>query len=119
MMEETYVKISFSVCSLLAVITKWFSSGAQKEVIASSDFTRLQRQFLSVYLVALFSDWLKGAYVYSLYSSYGYKESQIAVLYVAGFASSAVFGTLAGPLTDSLGRRSDLQTSLPDSFSGE
>ena len=58
-----------------------------------------------MYLLALFSDWLKGAYVYSLYSSYGYTESQIAILYVAGFASSAVFGTLAGPLTDTLGRR--------------
>ena len=67
---------------------------------------RLQRQFFSVYLLALFSDWLKGAYVYALYSSYGFEESQIAVLYVVGFASSAVFGTFTGQLTDSLGRRS-------------
>ena len=35
-----------------------------------------------------------GPYVYKLYAYYGFKESQIAVLYVAGFASSVLFGKL-------------------------
>ena len=66
---------------------------------------RLQRIFFSAYFLALFSDWVKGAYIYALYSSYGYQQSQIAILYVTGFASSALFGTFTGCLADSLGRR--------------
>ena len=65
----------------------------------------MQRIFFSAYFLALFSDWLKGAYIYALYSSYGYDQSQIAVLYVSGFASSGLFGTFTGCLADSLGRR--------------
>ena len=48
---------------------------------------------------------MKGAYIYALYSSYGYHQSQIALLYVTGFASSGLFGTFTGCLADSLGRR--------------
>ena len=65
----------------------------------------MQRIFFSAYFLALFSDWLKGAYIYALYSSYGYPQSQIALLYIAGFASSGLFGTFTGCLADSLGRR--------------
>ena len=66
---------------------------------------RLQRTFFSAYFPALFSDWLKGAYIYKLYSWYGYEEADIAILYVTGFLSSAVFGTFSGSLTDRFGRR--------------
>ena len=60
--------------------------------------------------------------MYKLYAYYGFKESQIAVLYVAGFASSVIFGeflklfsvlfykkifagTCTGPLADLWGRK--------------
>jgi MFS family permease len=43
--------------------------------------------------------------VYKLYDYYGFRESQIAVLYVVGFASSVVFGTTTGPLADIIGRK--------------
>ena len=66
---------------------------------------RLQRIFFAAYFLALFSDWVKGAYIYALYSSYGYHQSQIALLYVTGFASSGLFGTFTGCLADTLGRR--------------
>ena len=68
-------------------------------------FHSFQKSFFLVYYLALLSDWLKGPYVYKLYSHYGFEESQIAVLYVAGFASSVVFGTCTGPLADIWGRR--------------
>lgn len=58
-----------------------------------------------VYFLALLGDWLQGPYVYKLYDYYGFPESQIAVLYVVGFASSVVFGTTTGPLADALGRK--------------
>ena len=58
-----------------------------------------------MYFLALLGDWLQGPYVYKLYAFYGFKESQIAVLYVAGFASSVIFGTCTGPIADIWGRR--------------
>ena len=64
-----------------------------------------QKSFFLVYFLALLGDWLQGPYVYKLYAFYGFKESQIAVLYVAGFASSVLFGTCTGPLADLWGRR--------------
>ena len=67
---------------------------------------------------------MQGPYVYKLYAYYGFKESQIAVLYVVsalqcppvrmsqimccvqvGFASSVLFGTCTGPLADLWGRK--------------
>ncbi|KAJ3397181.1 Molybdate-anion transporter [Lobulomyces angularis] len=51
------------------------------------------------------SDWLQGAYVYALYSAYGYDVQEIAILFVAGFLSSAVFGTMFGSVADKFGRK--------------
>ena len=68
-------------------------------------FSSFQKSFFLVYFLALLGDWLQGPYVYKLYAFYGFKESQIAVLYVAGFASSVLFGTCTGPLADMWGRR--------------
>ena len=73
--------------------------------VVTSNYYRLQKTFFSAYFPALFSDWLKGAYIYKLYSWHGYEEDSIALLYVAGFVSSAVFGTVSGTLTDRFGRR--------------
>jgi len=58
-----------------------------------------------VYLLAAFSDWLQGPYVYALYAAYGYSQHQIAVLFVAGFGSSMVFGSFIGGMADQGGRR--------------
>ena len=76
----------------------------ETDMIASSHILGVGLRTLVTFL-ALFSDWVKGAYIYALYSTYGYHQSQIAVLYVTGFASSALFGTFTGCLADSLGRR--------------
>lgn len=62
-------------------------------------------RYLSVYLLAALSDWLQGPYVYALYSAYGYEQKTIAVLFVAGFGSSMIFGSFVGGMADSGGRR--------------
>eukprot|EP00978_Attheya_sp_CCMP212_P028273 scaffold97255_cov49-Attheya_sp.AAC.5 len=49
----------------------------------------LLKRYLIVYLLATLSDWLQGPYVYALYAAYGYSQHDIAVLFVAGFGSSA------------------------------
>lgn len=45
-------------------------------------------------------DWLQGPYVYALYQHYGYQVHDIGRLFIAGFGSSMVFGTVAGSLAD-------------------
>ena len=66
---------------------------------------QLLRKYLIVYLLAALSDWLQGPYVYALYDAYGYSQHDIAVLFVAGFGSSMVFGSFIGGMADQCGRR--------------
>ena len=49
-----------------------------------------------VYLPAVYADWLQIPYLYKIYDSYGFLESQIAVLYIFGLLSSLAFGSCAG-----------------------
>ena len=42
---------------------------------------------------------------YALYDEYGYSQHLIAVLFVAGFGSSMVFGSFIGGMADACGRR--------------
>ncbi|KAG7016808.1 Molybdate-anion transporter [Cucurbita argyrosperma subsp. argyrosperma] len=50
-------------------------------------------------------DWLQGPYVYYLYSQYGFGKGEIGQLFIAGFGSSMLFGTIVGSLADKQGRR--------------
>ena len=45
------------------------SEGEQRRALR-----RLQRVYLPAHLLALFSDWLQGPYVFQLYRDYGYSE---------------------------------------------
>ena len=65
----------------------------------------LLMRYLGVYLLAALSDWLQGPYVYALYSAYGYAQRDIAVLFVAGFGSSMIFGSFVGGMADAGGRK--------------
>lgn len=71
----------------------------------SSDFRSFQLNYLLVYLLAIASDWLQGPYVYALYTEYGYGKKEIGQLFIAGFGSSAIFGTIVGSIADKYGRR--------------
>ncbi|CDF41384.1 unnamed protein product [Chondrus crispus] len=69
------------------------------------DFRAFQNNYLLVYLLAIAADWLQGPYVYALYAEYGYGKKEIAQLFIAGFGSSAVFGTFIGSIADKYGRK--------------
>lgn len=71
----------------------------------SKEWKSLITKYLAVYLLATLSDWLQGPYVYALYADYGYSQHDIAVLFVAGFGSSMVFGSFIGGMADWGGRR--------------
>ena len=81
------------------------SSSAASDAAADIRHSQLLRKYLIVYLLAAASDWLQGPYVYALYDAYGYSQHEIAVLFVAGFGSSMVFGSFVGGMADQGGRR--------------
>lgn len=79
---------------------------ASPRVLAS-----LKLRYLTVMLVIRFADWLQGPYFYDAYASkinsrtgQLFTPGAISFLFLVGFSSGAVFGTLAGSLTDSFGR---------------
>ena len=72
---------------------------------APPEFFSFQKRYLCVYLLCTFSDWLKGPYVYALYEQYGFSQLHIAWLFIGGFLSSLVFGTVVGSMSDSVGRK--------------
>ncbi len=102
---------SFILCGLFCVALQIYSRSGSKspsETNATSNgrFQSFQTNYLIVFLLAMFSDWLQGPYVYELYVSYGFSQAQIAELFVCGFASSMIVGTFVGGLADKLGRKS-------------
>lgn len=78
---------------------------AKRTVVVNMSFQQFQQTYLFGYLVAMLADWLQGPYVYALYASYGYSAEDNATLFVAGFGSSMVFGTIVGSLADRTGRK--------------
>lgn len=98
---------SFFFASLVCFVLQMIARNPSKTLSASSNsrFTSFQLVYLVVFLLAMFSDWLQGPYVYELYASYGFSQDQIAELFVCGFASSMFLGTFIGGLADTLGRR--------------
>lgn len=71
----------------------------------SAEFRAFQTNYLLVYLLAIAADWLQGPYVYALYTEYGYGKKEIGQLFIAGFGSSAIFGTFIGSIADKYGRK--------------
>jgi MFS transporter, MFS domain-containing protein family, molybdate-anion transporter len=74
---------------------------------APAPFVGFQANYLVAYLLAVAADWLQGPYVYALYTHYGYSKAEVGQLYIAGFASSAVFGTFVAAIADKYGRKSN------------
>lgn len=89
---------------VLFVVSKNFVVEKVKQEV-NSDFQKIQRHYLIVYCLAYFADWLQGPYVYTLYKEYGYKEGQIAILFITGTISNSLGGTITGALADNYGRK--------------
>lgn len=79
-----------------------------KETARPTDFPAFQANYLVVYLLAVAADWLQGPYVYALYTDYGYGKAAIGQLFIAGFGSSALFGTFVGSVADKYGRKANV-----------
>jgi MFS family permease len=99
---------SFMACGLLCAVMLYAARSKATTAVAtaqSAKFASFQKIYLFVFLLAMFSDWLQGPYVYELYVSYGFSQAEIAELFVCGFASSMVVGTFVGGLADKMGRK--------------
>ena len=56
--------------------------------------------FGSSFVLLTASDWMQGPYIYALYDNYGMSTHDIEVLFVAGYGSSMIFGTIVGSIAD-------------------
>ena len=93
------------VCALFQVLARGNIDGGATSRPISPKFAGFQMNYLVVFTLAMFSDWLQGPYVYELYVSYGFSQAEIAELFVCGFASSMLVGTFVGGLADKCGRK--------------
>ncbi|CAF4097350.1 unnamed protein product, partial [Rotaria sp. Silwood2] len=88
------------ICFILHLYTRQV-----QQQIKDPHHRAFQQVFLFVYLLALAGDWLQGPHVYALYESYGIQKHEIEILFIAGFGSSMLFGTIVASLADKYGRR--------------
>ncbi|XP_047324265.1 molybdate-anion transporter-like [Impatiens glandulifera] len=92
--------------SLAAVVVIFEVSKSNKDRANTSQaFNSFKNNYLVVYSLMMAGDWLQGPYVYFLYSQYGYGKGEIGQLFIAGFGSSMLFGTIVGSLADKQGRK--------------
>ncbi|KAJ7965295.1 Molybdate-anion transporter, Major facilitator superfamily domain protein [Quillaja saponaria] len=89
-----------------AVVAALELSKTNKDRINTSPaFNSFKNNYLLVYSLMMAGDWLQGPYVYYLYSQYGFGKGEIGQLFIAGFGSSMLFGTIVGSLADKQGRK--------------
>ena len=82
-------------CSILYYYTRQVTAQSK-----DPNFNKFQQIYLAVYLLAMMGDWLQGPHVYALYESYDMTKHQIEILFIAGFGSSMLFGTIVGSFAD-------------------
>uniref|UniRef100_A0A2P2LRM4 Molybdate-anion transporter n=1 Tax=Rhizophora mucronata TaxID=61149 RepID=A0A2P2LRM4_RHIMU len=102
-MEIFYFMVFGVLAAVVAALE--FTKTGRDRVNTSSPFNAFKNNYLVVYSLMMAGDWLQGPYVYYLYSQYGYGKGDIGQLFIAGFGSSMLFGTVVGSLADKQGRK--------------
>ncbi|XP_047315721.1 molybdate-anion transporter-like [Impatiens glandulifera] len=87
------------------VLALELSKTSKDRINTSSPFNAFKNNYLLIYSLMMAGDWLQGPYVYYLYSVYGFTKGEIGQLFIAGFGSSMLFGTIVGSLADKQGRK--------------
>ena len=87
--------ILVAACAYLYYYTRQVSVSSK-----DPNFSKFQQIYLAVYLLAMLGDWLQGPHVYALYESYDMTKHEIEILFIAGFGSSMLFGTIVGSFAD-------------------
>ena len=94
-----------TLCSILCMVVVLARRFIAKKTSVSKEFIRFQRHYLFIFVMANFSDWLQGPYLYIIYKTHGFTMHDIAYLFIAEFISSAIFGTFVGYFADKYGRK--------------
>ncbi|GAV68711.1 DUF791 domain-containing protein [Cephalotus follicularis] len=102
-METFYFLVFGGLAAVVAALE--LSKTSKDRVNTSTPFNSFKNNYLIVYSLMMAGDWLQGPYVYYLYSSYGFDKGEIGQLFIAGFGSSMLFGTIVGSLADKQGRK--------------
>ncbi|ESR52486.1 Major facilitator superfamily domain-containing protein 5 [Citrus sinensis] len=101
---ESFYFVVFA-CLAALVVAMELSKSSKDRIGTSSSFNSFMNNYIIVYSLMMAGDWLQGPYVYYLYSTYGFGKGEIGQLFIAGFGSSMLFGTLVGSLADKQGRK--------------
>ncbi|KAG5045788.1 hypothetical protein JHK82_015174 [Glycine max] len=96
---ELFFYAVFGGLGAVVAVTE-LSKSNKDRINTSSAFNSFKNNYLIVYSLMMAGDWLQGPYVYYLYSTYGYGKGDIGQLFIAGFGSSMLFGTIVGSLAD-------------------
>jgi hypothetical protein len=97
--------LALLMCGCGYMIQQAFSKRGGERSKTTPEFRLLQRDFLIGFGLNVAADWIQGPYVYKLYSFYGFSKGEIGVLFVVGFVSSLIFGSITAGLADRLGRK--------------
>ncbi|MBA0651333.1 hypothetical protein Goklo_018668 [Gossypium klotzschianum] len=102
-MELFYFMVFGALSAVVAALE--LSKNSKDRINTSPAFNSFKNNYLVVYSLMMAGDWLQGPYVYYLYSTYGFGKGDIGQLFIAGFGSSMLFGTIVGSLADKQGRK--------------
>ncbi|KAL5539742.1 hypothetical protein UlMin_043843 [Ulmus minor] len=102
-MEVLYFLLFGALAAVVAALE--LSKNSKDRINTSTAFNAFKNNYLLVYSIMMAGDWLQGPYVYYLYSQYGFGKREIGQLFIAGFGSSMLFGTIVGSLADKQGRK--------------
>ncbi|CAH2064704.1 unnamed protein product [Thlaspi arvense] len=97
-MEVFYYLVFGAMAAVVAALE--LSKTNKDRINTSSSFNSFKNNYLVVFSIMMAGDWLQGPYVYYLYSTYGFGKGDIGQLFIAGFGSSMLFGTIVGSLAD-------------------
>ncbi|KDD74397.1 DUF791 hypothetical protein, partial [Helicosporidium sp. ATCC 50920] len=102
---EPFLLSLFGLMSGVAAALEWANRHGRANKSIDQAFNSFKNNYVVVYSLMMAGDWLQGPYVYALYQHYGFSHGDIGRLFIAGFGSSMVFGTLVGSLADKHGRK--------------
>ncbi|KAF8722223.1 hypothetical protein HU200_022531 [Digitaria exilis] len=102
-MEMFYYLVFGALAAVVAALE--LGKSGKDRVSTSPAFNSFKNNYILVYSLMMSGDWLQGPYVYFLYRQYGFDKGDIGRLFIAGFGSSMLFGTIVGSLADKQGRK--------------
>jgi len=97
--------ISLFVLAALCFVAHRKLKVEEHNTATNPTFLAFQRKYLVIYLIAILGDWLQGPYLYRLYHYRGFVGRQVAIIYLCGLVTSALFAPSKGFLCDRFGRK--------------